>query len=99
MPYSLDRDGNLAIAFVALGCHDLVVESTQFLDMATMVSELGKDVCADCVGVLTKPCAAHALKWLAVVMVPPKRLPWRTEMYWWKVDVPWIEGALVRVVS
>ena len=45
------------------------------------------------------PCDFHAAMWFANVMVPLVRFCWRTERYWWKVEVPWIDGALVRVVS
>jgi hypothetical protein len=43
------------------------------------------------------PKLAHALKWFAVVTVPELRLLWRTDQYWVKVDVPMMDGALVRV--
>jgi hypothetical protein len=32
-------------------------------------------------------------------MVPPVRLDRRTLQYWWNVAIPWIDGALYRVVS
>jgi hypothetical protein len=46
---------------------------------------------------LAKPCLAQALKWLAVVMVPEVRLLCLTDQYWVKVEVPVMEGWLVRV--
>jgi hypothetical protein len=45
------------------------------------------------------PRFAQASKWFAVVTVPPTRLDVRTDQYCWNVEVPRIEGSLVRVVS
>ena len=47
---------------------------------------------------LTNPKLAHASMWFWKVMVPLVLCSVRTEMYCGNVAVPWIEGALVRVV-
>jgi len=45
------------------------------------------------------PALDQASKWACVVMVPDCLLSFRTEIYWWKVEVPTMEGSFVRVVS
>jgi hypothetical protein len=46
---------------------------------------------------LPKPYFFQKLKWLPTVTVPDVRLLWRTLQYCLKVEVPVIEGWLVRV--
>jgi hypothetical protein len=44
------------------------------------------------------PLLAHASKWVFMLTLPLERLFWRTDQYCWKVEVPSIDGWLVRVL-